>query len=82
MNVPAIKKMDIINSLAHVPTGSLDSIKAYIDKIMAESNQSQADRRSLKGIWKDKGFEKIADLETELKAIRQELEQSTLERKF
>jgi hypothetical protein len=37
---------------------------------------------SLKGIWKDKGFEKIIDLDAELKEARQELGSSILARKF
>lgn len=39
-------------------------------------------RDSLKGIWKDKGFEKIPDMDAEFKAIRQELGDSILRKNF
>lgn len=82
MNTPAIKKMEIINSLAYVPDSHLDQIKEYIDRVVAGVNSSRPGRRSLKGIWKDKGFEKIIDLDGELKAVRKELERSIFERKL
>ncbi len=81
MNTSAIKKMEIINSLSLVPGGSLDKIKEYLDALMAESDISKLDNFSLKGIWKDKGFEKITDFDAELKEIRQRLGNSILERK-
>ncbi|MEE4357340.1 MAG: hypothetical protein V2I97_12810 [Desulfococcaceae bacterium] len=82
MNTSAIKKMEIMNSLSRIRGGSLDKIKEYIDSFLTESDISKPDRGSLKGIWKDKGFERIADLDTELKNIRQEMGNSILERKF
>ncbi len=81
MNTSAIKKMEIINSLSLVPGSSLDKIKEYIDALMAESDISQPDNISLKGIWEDKGFKKITDFDAELKEIRQQLGNSILERK-
>jgi len=82
MNTSAIRKMEIINSLSHVPGSSLDKIKEYIDTLIAESDVSKPYRQSLKGIWKNKGFEKITALDTELKEIRQQVENSILERRF
>ncbi|MFQ5639039.1 MAG: hypothetical protein ACE5IR_13730 [bacterium] len=35
---------------------------------------------NLKGIWKNKGFEKIADLDSELKSIQGELSESILKK--
>lgn len=35
---------------------------------------------NLKGIWENKGFEKITDLDFEIKQIRTELNESTLKR--
>ncbi|MGE0083351.1 MAG: hypothetical protein AB7S75_02920 [Desulfococcaceae bacterium] len=75
MNTFAIKKMEIINSLFLVPGDSLDRIREYIETLIAESGMAKPARRSLKGIWKNKGFEKIADLDTERKKIRQEKQQ-------
>ncbi len=37
---------------------------------------------SLKGIWKNKGFEKILDLESEIASIRHELSEAILKKKI
>lgn len=82
MNTTAMKKIEIVNALSRVPGSSLEKIKAYIDTFVTESGRTESCRCSLKGIWKDKGFEKIVDLETELKDIRQQLGNSILAREF
>ena len=82
MNTPAIKKIEIVNALSRVPVSSLDKIKAYIDTFVAESDKSTQRNSSLKGIWQGKGFEKITDLDAELKEARQQLGNSILARKF
>ncbi len=63
MNTSAIKKMEIARSLSLVPPGSLDKIKKYIETFIAESDTAGQTARSLKGLWKNKGFEKISDLD-------------------
>jgi hypothetical protein len=82
MNTTAIKKIEIVNALSRVPISSLDEIKQYIDTFVAEPDKPTPRNSSLKGIWKDKGFEKIIDLDAELKEARQQLGNSILERKF
>ncbi len=76
MNLSAIKKTEIIRELSLIPDESLDRIRAYIDSVLKESDLPARNNRSLKGIWKDKGFERIADLETEVKEARKQLETS------
>lgn len=82
MNLAAIKKLEIVNALAHVPDADLDKIKTYLDAIIAESGQKKAPSRSLKGIWKDKGSEKIPDLENEVGEARSRLAESILRKNF
>ena len=82
MNTTAIKKIEIVNALSRVPISSLDKIKQYIDTFVAEPKASTHCKSSLKGIWKDKGFEKIIDLDADLKEARRQLGNSILERKF
>ncbi len=65
MNPTAIKKMEIINSLSHVPDDSLDTIKSCIDAMISEADIPKPRKGSLKGIWKGKGFERIVDTEKE-----------------
>ncbi len=82
MNPSAMKKAEIARVLSVVPLHSLDKIKEYIETFIAESETARLRNRSLKGIWKNKGFENIADPDTELKAVRKEMEDSILRRKF
>jgi hypothetical protein len=82
MNTTAIKKIEIVNALSRVPVSSLDKIKAYIDTCVAATDKPAQSNSSLKGIWKDKGFEKVHDLDAELKEARQQLGNSILARKF
>ena len=82
MNTTAIKKIEIVNALSRVPASSLDKIKAYIETFVAAPDKPTQRNPSLKGIWKNKGFEKINDLDTELKEARQQLGSSILARKF
>lgn len=51
MNPTAIKKMEIISSLSHLPDDSLDTIKNYIDGLISEANMLKSHKGSLKGIW-------------------------------
>lgn len=80
MNPSAIKKLEIENSLFRAPDRELDKIKRYIDALLADSGINPPEKRSLKGIWEDKGFEKISSLEGELESIRRQAERSILKR--
>ncbi len=82
MNLSAIKKTEIIRELYLIPDESLDHVRTYINSVLKESDLPARNKRSLKGIWKDKGFERIADLETEVKEARKQLETSILGREF
>lgn len=82
MNTPAIKKTEIVRDLARIPDHKLDSIRKYIDSILAESKQRSRKKQNLKGIWKDVGFEEIADLEAEIKKTKKQLNDSILKRKL
>ncbi len=82
MNTTAIKKSAIINELQRIPENKLDLVKTFIDSILTENRINPPENRSLKGIWKDAGLEKITDLEGELRAVRNELNEGILKRKF
>ena len=80
MNLSALKKIEIIKDLSRIPDESLDKVKSYIEMIAAESNIPQQKNVSLKGTWRNKGFEKIADYEKEVRQLRKELSDSILKR--
>jgi hypothetical protein len=82
MNAAAIKKMEIVRGLSLIPDSKLDSIRKYIDSIIMESRPIIKSNRSLQGIWSDKGFEKITDLEAEIREVRKQLSDSILKRQF
>jgi hypothetical protein len=81
-NAAAIKKMEIISMLSLIPDNKLDSIREYIDSILMESNSNTKSNHSLEGIWGGKGFERIADLKSEIKETRKQLNDEILKRQL
>ena len=82
MQTAAVKKMELINKIAKLPEQKISEVDSFIQKLLAQLDFKKPEPISLKGIWKNKGFEKIADLETEIKNIRHELNDSILKRAF
>ena len=82
MNTTAIKKLEIVKELSQVPNSSLDKIKIFIESILEASNSTLKNNRSLKGIWKDKGFEKIDNLDDEIKKARKQIADSILKKEL
>lgn len=82
MNTAAIKKTEIVRELSLIPDHKLDSLQMYIAEILTESKQYTKNNRSLKGIWSNKDFDKIADLEGELKGARKQLSAAILAKQF
>ena len=80
MNTAAITKSEIIQELSRIPEEELYIVKRYIDSILGKYPNIPLENRSLKGIWKDFGFEKLVDLEQEIQEARQELQKTILER--
>jgi len=82
MNTTALKKTKIIRDLSRIPDNKLDSVRKYIDSILIESKQHTRKNQSLKGIWSNAGFEKITDLEGEIKEVRKQLSDAILRRQL
>jgi len=80
MNTVAITKSMIIKKLSFIPAAGLDNVTVYIDSLLKSREMPIPKNQSLKGIWKDAGFEKIADLEEELSNIRRRLHDEILRR--
>ncbi len=80
MNTVAIKKMTIIHELSRIPETSLDRVKRYLDSMLQDIQVSVPTNQSLKGIWKDAGFEKIVNMEEEIRNVRHELQEAILTR--
>lgn len=70
----AIRRAEIIKDLTSIPDSDLDEIQAYVRTILSKADRPPRSRRSLEGIWRGKGFEKIVDLEAELREVRSQLD--------
>lgn len=76
MNTTALKQLEISQQLAFLSDQQLEQIDQYLKTLFTPVTENN---KSLKGIWQNKGFEKLDEI-TELKQIRQELNQSMLQK--
>lgn len=67
------KRIELVEKIDLIPENKLDEIIDYIEFILSKSNIEKKKSDNLKGIWKNKGFEKISNLEDELINLRKEL---------
>jgi hypothetical protein len=81
MNTVQLKKLEIINNLSFVPANRLDEIQRFIEYILYTTKARKKRLISVRGIWENKGFEKI-DIEKELKDIRKNIQQNLDRKKF
>ena len=82
MNNTAVKISALTHALSRIPEAELDSVMAYVSSILADSQVSKPENRSLKGIWAGLGFESIDNIDEELQAVRRELQEALLNRTF
>jgi len=78
MDAVAVKKMQLIQKISRLPEPKIAEVDSFIQKILSKLELEESKPINLKGIWKNKGFEKIADLEGEIKKVRSELNESIL----
>jgi uncharacterized lipoprotein YddW (UPF0748 family) len=76
MNTFALKQLEITQQISLLSEQQLEQINQYLKTVFTQPSQHN---KSLKGIWKDKGFEQFNE-RAELKQIRQELNQSILQK--
>lgn len=82
MNVTALKRNEIIQALTLLREEQLEKVRIYIDSVLLSPHVHPKSNRSLKGIWQGKGFEKLYDLEGEVKAARQQMRETILKKDF
>ncbi len=61
--------MILTNKILQIPSFKIEEVNKYIDSIISFPKQFNKENK-LKGIWKNKGFEKIDDLNSEISEIR------------
>jgi hypothetical protein len=83
-NENVLKKFEIMRELAYVPAERLDEIDSFIKFILYQCNiepgGKEKEPETLAGIWENKGFEKITDLDNEINNLRKELGNQILKR--
>ncbi len=82
MQSTKIRKMELIDKINKIPVEKLDEIEISLKNIISQFNLAPSEPVNLKGIWKNKGFEKISNLESELKCIKSDLNNSILNREY
>ncbi len=82
MESVTMKKVELIEKIAQLPEKKLAEVDAFLQRLLSQSKIVPPSPIRLEGIWKNKGFEKIVDLESEIKSIRKELTDAILKRKF
>lgn len=82
MQSTAMKKIELMQKITQLPEKKLGEVEAFLKRLLSQLEVQPPKPISLKGIWKNKGFEKISDLESELKSIRSELSNSLLKKEF
>ncbi len=64
------KRIELKTKISKLPDSKIGEVAALVDSILAETENQSKRRGSLEGIWRDIGFEKIMDLEAEIKEVR------------
>lgn len=82
MHSKAIKINEIYKALTMLPDEKLNEVKDFIDFIQYKFQTGEKPVVKLKGIWEGKGFEKISDLEGEIKSIKKDIASTVLKKKI
>lgn len=82
MQSATLKKMEIIDKISRLPEGKINELNTYLQGLFVQLNIDEPKAINLEGVWKNKGFEKIVDLDSELKTVRKELSDIVLKKEF
>lgn len=72
---------ELNKKLNQLPPEKIEEVKDFIDFLVSHHKQKKKIAK-LCGIWGGKGFEKITNLEAEIKVVKKELSQSILKKKI
>lgn len=76
------QRMEVMRDLVLIPESRLDEVQALVKSILRSAGKTAPRGRSLRGIWKGTGLERITDLHSEIKTARMQLADSILQRKL
>ena len=77
----AIKILEMKRDLEELPRARLAEVDRYLKSLRFKKKLKAKQPQTLKGIWANKGFEKIIDIEREISSSRIELGQQILSKK-
>ncbi len=69
----AILKTEIVRDLERLGEDGLGEVRAHVAALAKATGRRGPARTSLAGIWEGRGFERISDLESEIRGAREEL---------
>ena len=76
----AIKKMALRNCILSLPDREIDAVEKFMKNLLVHRSIKNNRPISLEGIWKNKGFENLQNLDSEIEKIRAEIGNSILSR--
>ncbi|MCK4763807.1 MAG: hypothetical protein KAW12_16515 [Candidatus Aminicenantes bacterium] len=80
MNTTAVTIDQIKSKLSQIPIEKLPEVYDFVEFIRIRSRPKAKNIIKLEGIWKGLGFEKINDLESEIRKIRRDSEKQLIGR--
>jgi hypothetical protein len=80
MTPRAIELTEIKRDLANLPADKLAKVREYVRKLLPTPRPAKQAVQPLRGIWKGLGWEKIDDLEEEIRKLRRESSEHILKR--
>jgi hypothetical protein len=78
---PAIKILELKRDLEEIPRGRLAEVDQYLKSLLSKKTKRK-NLGTLRGIWANKGFEKIVDVEKEIALLRKEVGDYLLTKKL
>jgi len=82
MEALAVRKTDIQKKLSILPSEKIQQVADFVDFMLSQSEVEHKKIIKLGGIWKNRGFEKIENLEAEIRKIRQESSRAILSKEL
>lgn len=80
----SLKKSEILRDLEMIPEDQLNEVKNFVHSVAvkARKRNRMAEPKTLSGIWKNVGFEKVNAIEDEIKSLRKQISKRVLSRRI
>lgn len=82
METTALKRAEIQKQLSILPQEKLQQVSDFVEFVLFQSKVEHKRVVKLGGIWKNLGFEKIDNLEADIRKIRQETSSAILKKEL